>query len=192
MIKRIKENHKINKVLKILTLIIQSVLFIILSLTVITFITSKTSILGSIRSMVVLSGSMEPALPVGSIVYITKQIGYDNKDIITYKTERGMNVTHRITGIEFSEEGTVYSTKGDANKSIDSSVIPDEKVMGKVFLTIPYLGKVINFLNSPKGFLAFIITPSVLFISMELWKIKKEIEKDVEKRILTRMQQQAV
>lgn len=192
MIKRIKENHKINKVLKILTLIIQSVLFIILALTVITFITSKTSILGSIRSMVVLSGSMEPALPVGSIVYITKQIGYDNKDIITYKTESGMNVTHRITGIEFSEEGTVYSTKGDANKSIDSSVIPYEKVMGKVFLTIPYLGKVINFLNSPKGFLAFIVAPSTLFISMELWKIKKEIEKDVEKRILTRMQQQAV
>jgi len=142
--------------------------------------------------MVVLSGSMEPALPVGSIVYITKQIGYDNKDIITYKTESGMNVTHRITGIEFSEEGTVYSTKGDANKSIDSSVIPYEKVMGKVFLTIPYLGKVINFLNSPKGFLAFIVAPSTLFISMELWKIKKEIEKDVEKRILTRMQQQAV
>lgn len=187
MIKSIKENHKTKKTFRLLTLLIQSLLFIILSLTAFTFVTSKTPLFGSIRSMVVLSGSMEPALPVGSIVYIQKRLGYGVNDIITYQTDEGTNVTHRITDFDFTEQGTVYKTKGDANKSADSEVILSNQVNGKVIFVIPHLGKIINFLNSPKGFFVFIVAPSVFFIGLELWNIKKEIEKDVEKRIMARI-----
>lgn len=188
MINKFKENNKTKKILRILTFLTQSVLFIILILTVLTYLTSKTSILGSVRSMVVLSGSMEPSLPVGSIVYIRKQLSYAVNDIITYQTKDGIRVTHRIYGFDFTEEGTVYNTKGDANTSPDSEVILSNQVLGKVFLTIPHLGKIISFLNSPKGFFALIVGPSLIFTGIELWNIKKEIEKEVEKRILARIE----
>ncbi len=188
MINKFKESNKTKKILRILTFLTQSVLFIILTLTALTFVTSKTSVLGSVRSMVVLSGSMEPSLPVGSIVYIRKPLSYAVNDIITYQTKDDMNVTHRITGFDFTEEGTVYNTKGDANKTADSKVILGNQILGKVFLTIPHLGRIISFLNSPKGFFALIVGPSLIFIGIELWNIKKEIEKEVEKRILARIE----
>lgn len=190
MINKIKGKIKSNKIIKIFSFLFQSVLLVILTFTVLTFITSRTSLLGSIQSMVVLSGSMEPELPVGSVVYIIKQLGYDRGSMITFQTENQQNVTHRITNIEYSDKGTFYSTKGDANKVIDTNKVESVKVLGKVFFTIPYLGKVTTFLNSPRGFLSLIIAPTFIFIIYELWNIKKEIERSVEKRVMARLQQQ--
>ncbi len=180
-------NHKIIKTTHKTTVIsLQVVLFLLLPIIIFTLITSKSSIINSIQSFVVLSGSMEPTLPVGSIIYVQPQIAYAAGDIIAFKNEADQTVTHRITDLAFNEQ-TVYITKGDANKNKDTDPVSADKVIGRAYFHIPYVGYFINFLKTPKGFGLFVILPTALFILFEILNIKKEVDKHIEKKIAERL-----
>ncbi len=161
-------------------------LFFILPLVVFTIFTSKTSVFG-IQSFVVVSGSMAPNIPVGSIVYSRKQTSYQLGDVISFEND-DKTITHRIAKVIKRGNGIFYQTKGDANNADDSSLTPSYKVLGREFFFLPYIGYFIMFLKTIPGFLLFIILPGCLFIALEFKKIKKEIEKEVEKRLLKQMQ----
>lgn len=177
-----------NIIKKIPTTIIGTALAIIFPFIVLTLITSKTSALFDIRSFVVLSGSMEPTFPTGSIVYSQKKSAYDVGDVITFKTTGDQNITHRIYSIEKKNSETTYITRGDANNNIDTNPVISSHVIGKVFFFVPYLGKLVNLLKSPMYFLGIIIVPSIVFIAIELWAIKKEIVRSTERRVLESLQ----
>lgn len=85
---------------------------------------------------IVQTGSMEPAVPTGSLILIHRTEQYDRGEIITY-IDRGIAVTHRVTQVE----ETMLTTKGDANNTQDK---PFEKaqVLGEVALVVPY-GRII-------------------------------------------------
>lgn len=180
-----KEKTKLTKraIFKTLS---QLILFCLLIFTVFTFISSKSNIIESIRSMVVMSGSMEPVLPIGSVVYAQKKLGYDKGDIITFKDNSENFVTHRIVDFTYGENGTTYITKGDANNSSDTLRVSSANITGKIVFIIPFIGRLILFLNTLPGLLVFIFLPTLLVIGFELWNIKKEIEKNAEKRIMAR------
>jgi len=163
------------------------VVFTLLPIAVFTLITSKFSLFG-MQSFVVLSGSMEPTLPVGSIVYSLKNTNYQVKDVISYQVPSGMTVTHRIMEIVEKPEGVFYRVKGDANNTVDSDLIPSQKVMGKAITLLPFLGFPVMGLKTLPGFIGFVIVPSLLFIVFELINIKKEIEKETMKKVMARMQ----
>lgn len=90
----------------------------------------------NLKPYVVLSGSMEPVLPVGSIVVVDRsQTAVQAGDIAAFSKE-GQTVTHRI--VKVMEDG--YVTKGDANKEKDTGIIAPQAVLGKVIFCFPYLG----------------------------------------------------
>ena len=77
----------------------------------------------SSRLVVVYSGSMEPALPVGSLLVISlvEPTSITVGDIIAYHPPANPNVliTHRV--IEIKNGGTLtFCTKGDANEIPDT------------------------------------------------------------------------
>lgn len=170
-----------------LKITIQIILLLILLLAVFTFVTSKTSFLGNIRSYVVLSGSMSPLIPVGSIIYTQKLLEYQVGDVISFQ-KGDQVITHRLMIIEGGEGQTSFKTKGDANDSIDQTAVSLDKVLGKVYVKALYLGFLVMFLKSIPGFALLIILPALLFIGLELWDMKKEFEKEVEKKILRKFQ----
>lgn len=177
------------KTIKITKEIIKAVLnvsvFLLLPLVVLTLITSKVS-LGGFQSFVVLTGSMSPLIPQGSVVYTFKQDGYKKGDIITFE-QNGVTVTHRIVEKITENNTTLYETRGDANNATDSEPVPSKDVVGKVELFVPVVGKLIMFLKTLPGFFTLIILPALIFVGFELFNIKKEIEKNVEKKLLRRM-----
>ena len=88
------------------------------------------------RFYVVLSGSMEPKLPVGSLVVAdTESTNVKIGEIVTFQ-KSGRTVTHRVTGLK--EHG--YQTKGDANQEADYDLLQQEQIVGTVVFCIPYLG----------------------------------------------------
>lgn len=107
----------------------------------------------------VLTGSMEPAIPVGSIVITKEQSSYEMEDIISFQ-EKGSIITHRIIRIDRER----YITKGDANNVADTEEVQQKQILGKVILTIPLLGYLVMWLMSPVGIIS-------LFIIMEIWYI---------------------
>ena len=125
----------------------------------------------------VYTGSMEPALPVGSVVVIkpvdteTLKIG----DIICFRLSESATttVTHRISNI--TDEG--FITKGDANEDPDQWIVKKENVIGEVIFTIPGIGYLGYFVRTPIGFILLIIIPATLIIIIETRNIIKELKK---------------
>ncbi len=106
------------------------------------------------EEMAVLTGSMEPNYPVGSLIFV-KEIAPDQLevgDVITYRLDSDTVVTHRI--VEIDKEAQTVTTKGDANSSNDGSPVPYSEIVGKAHFKIPYLGYVSMNIKTPKGIMA--------------------------------------
>ncbi len=97
---------------------------------------------------VVLSGSMEPTIPAGSVLYCrTGQNRQKVGDIITYRLSRDTGgellVTHRIVEIR---DGA-YVTKGDSNDNPDLAPVTKDQIIGSYQYHIPLVGYVLARLN---------------------------------------------
>lgn len=92
-------------------------------------------------SFVVTGGSMEPTIHKGSLV-IDAPVTADTLklgDVITFD-HYDQTTTHRIVGVEGTANGTMFSTKGDANQVGDPEPLTFPGRVGLVKLAIPGLG----------------------------------------------------
>ena len=102
----------------------------------------------------VISGSMEPTYPVGSLLYVQKvdPTTLQEGDPVTYYMSGGQVVTHRVIEVvENPSVGVCYRTKGDANNIADSSLLKYTQVIGRPVMAIPWLGYVSWFIQHPPG-----------------------------------------
>ena len=88
------------------------------------------------------TGSMEPELPVGTIVVADTNAQAKVGDIYAYQSGKNV-VIHRI--IAADEEG--YTFKGDANPSTDAAKITESQLVGKVVLKLTFLAPVLRWLG---------------------------------------------
>ena len=98
----------------------------------------------------VTSGSMEPEIPVGSLVLAapTEAASLESGDIISFY-EGDTVVTHRVVSNDTSAQEII--TRGDANNMDDFAPIPYSNVIGKVSIHIPYLGRVLQIMLTDGG-----------------------------------------
>ena len=105
------------------------------------------------QAYTVISGSMEPAISIGSLLYVKdiepKEVV--EGDIIAFYGGRDTNavITHRV--VENKVEIKEFVTKGDANQTVDMNAVMYHHLIGKVEHVIPELGFVAQFITSPKG-----------------------------------------
>lgn len=163
----------------------QSLLFLFLAIAVFVGISSRTS-LAAVRSFVVLTGSMQPALPVGSVVFSTPSLSYEVGDIITFKNQAGQTVTHRLVAKSVSIPANIYKTAGDANSVPDGELITGSQILGKVVYTLPYLGHLASFLRTPVGFISLLVIPALAFIVWQIITIIKEVAESTQKQTLAK------
>jgi signal peptidase len=128
---------------------------------------------------IVLSGSMEPALPVGSVVF-TVPVDPESVrtgDVITFRNpdRPGTLVSHRVVGVERGPAGLAIKTKGDANPSEDQWAVGADDIVGRVRWHVPYLGYVTDFVRTPLGFLTVIAFPGAIIIFGEVTSIVREL-----------------
>ena len=142
-------------------------------------------VVGASESYVVLSGSMEPAIKVGSIVVVSEATSgsIEEGDIITYKDsswtqENPSLTTHRVVNIETEQSKAYFETKGDANEDPDPSLVSENRVVGRVMFSIPFIGYILSWAGSTIGMIILLFVPAALIIINESMKIKKELEKD--------------
>jgi signal peptidase len=122
-------------------------------------------VIGADEGYVVLSGSMEPVLSPGDVVIVDSSGPVQNGDVITYRSPGdSVPTTHRVVG----EVDGRYETKGDANEEADTGTVAPEAIIGKVVLTIPLIGHIILWANTPVGYVLLVISPLVLLGVSEL------------------------
>ena len=120
--------------------------------------------LAGARPLTVLSGSMEPALPVGSTVVVRSEPaeGIAVGDVVTFtdREEGGGEtrvVTHRVIEVR---PGPEFVTMGDANDAPDQGVVLAADVLGVQWYHVPYVGLLRERLLTPPG--AFFALGAVL------------------------------
>ncbi|MDS0241713.1 MULTISPECIES: signal peptidase I [unclassified Haloferax] len=135
---------------------------------------------GADASYTVLSGSMSPTFDAGDVVVVRDVPPADisEGDIITYREagsaitdERTDRVTHRVVAVDRSADGPVFRTKGDANEDVDSDPVAADRVVGRVWFHVPYLGLAAQFVQSGLGLVLFVILPGALLVVTELYSL---------------------
>ena len=162
-----------------------------------------------VQPLYVMSGSMEPAFHVGSLIFVQKidpamiEVG----DPITYTiNESGDYSTHRVVAVEVRETGSrfvedengqtvldesgapmieeypleetayYFQTKGDANNAPDGTPVYYKNVVGIPRVTIPYLGYLAHWLQTPRGRIMGITIAAVIVILTFLPDLLKWVE----------------
>lgn len=125
-----------------------------------------------IKPAIVLSGSMEPVIHTGDLIFIheTEPSVLQEGDVICYLSS-GKAVTHRIMDITAGEDGLPrYVTQGDANNTADRLAVSTGQIEG-IWKggRIGGLGNLILFIQTPVGMILFIFCPLLLFI---LWDLR--------------------
>lgn len=98
--------------------------------------------LGGLSTFLITGGSMEPAIPVGSMVFV-QPVAPDAlraQDVVTYTLD-GRTRTHRI--VEVNPDGS-FTTRGDANQVNDPEHVTFAGRAGLVRAHVPWLGYFMN------------------------------------------------
>jgi signal peptidase I len=117
----------------------------------------------------VLTGSMRPTYPPGTLIVVKPQdpetLGVG--DAITFQKESGDPevVTHRIIESRQSSKGVrTFVTQGDANPSRDKNPVVVEQIRGKVWYSVPYLGYVNNVVTGQQRAVMVSVVVGGLFV----------------------------
>ena len=142
----------------------------------------------------VISGSMEPEYPVGSLIYVKEvkpsevQVG----DVITFVLSNKTPATHRVIGID--KDNQLFYTQGDANYQINEETgekvymedlpVHFNNLIGKPVFKIPVLGYIAYYIQHPPGMYIAIAAGAILLILVFLPDLFKKEKKET-KRIPT-------
>lgn len=147
----------------------------------------------------VVTGSMEPTIPKGSLIINKREEIEEIKvgDIICFRSQEsymlGQTITHRVVEKKKGKDGNIYlETRGDANYASDGYYVTSQNLIGEVVF---YTGKgniianIISFLTTKMGFMTCIVFPvllvtggimrdSVQSMNKDLEALKREQEKE--------------
>lgn len=141
-------------------------------------VVSGINYLKNSNAFIVQSGSMEPVIKTGSLVFTYPQDYYAPGDIVTFEVEgKKETVTHRINfkTYEGSFVSPTYITSGDANEDLDTWRVKDGDIKGKVVFSAPYAGYLANFAKTPQGFIMLVIVPATIIIYEEIKNVLGQI-----------------
>lgn len=151
--------------------VLKNIVNAILTLLIIVGVSVLILYIIGIKPYVVISGSMEPNIKVGSVSFINTRYSYSKikvGDIIAFKTDN-IFATHRV--VETTQYG--FKTKGDANNIEDGNIVSKDEYVGKNILSIPKLGYVIRATQTKAG-KVILITTIVFLLACAFFVVKPE------------------
>jgi signal peptidase len=129
----------------------------------------------------IISGSMEPTLPVGSLVFVTEVSAnaIEENDIVTYLSSDGsVFVTHRVREVVVVGGAHVYTTRGDAN-NIDDPPLQYERLVGRVLFSVPGSSFLLKIFSEMKYPAIAVILIGVIICARAVWNSSRKKRKEV-------------
>lgn len=125
------------------------------------------------RLVPVLTGSMAPYAPAGSLVLTVPVAGADVRtgDVVAFRPPAPFEVTggrpilHRVDDVTVSPDGPAMTTKGDANPAADPwRVSLGQGDVGRAVLVVPLVGRVLA--GGPVATLTLVAGAAVLLTGL--------------------------
>jgi signal peptidase len=126
------------------------------------------------RVEVVLSSSMEPAIPRGSAVFVepvdeAAVAAIDVGDVIAFRSPGSdASIIHRVVERTDAQLGVLFTTAGDANSAPDARPVQPSQLTGIVAGVAPGIGSWLRPLLPPGGFVVLIGVPALLWMALAL------------------------
>ncbi len=128
-----------------------------------------------LRPLVVLSGSMEPALHVGDVNVMRRIDPSDARtgEIVTFENPANRRVTtHRVRSVRRGAHGGYdFMTKGDANNAVERWTLPANGRLGRTVYRVPAVGRAMLWIRTPAGWSAFVVLPLLVLGVQEVKRI---------------------
>lgn len=124
------------------------------------------------QGVLVLSGSMEPALQSGGVAFVDRvrpeavHVG----DIIAFERPGGWRVTHRVVEVTATIDGPRFRTKGDANEVADAWTVESKALVGKVRYAFPHAAGVIGLLVANTSALGAMLAVPAAYLVYDEWR----------------------
>ena len=137
----------------------------------------------------VVTGSMEPQIPVGALL-LTKATDIDKialRDVVCFRTQDaaiwGKVVTHRVVEILQMNGEVLLRTQGDANLASDGYLVDQYTLIGKVIWHTgdgSVLAGIFSFFTNKVGFLGCIVLPCLLLSGLLLKNCVSNIRQEMQ------------
>lgn len=147
--------------------------------------------------VVVVSGSMEPSIREGDLLFVMGANPEDikngtaedkNGDVIVFDA-RGLwvgapeePIVHRVIDKYLVGDIWYFRTKGDANSLPDRAPVPESRIIGVVIGGIPYIGWVKILLTESGLLIPLLVIISVLLVISIIWDIFQGDDEDQKKK----------
>ena len=179
---------KIGSVLSTLVLVIAVMLCLLVMYQV---FTNGYVQIGGTSVFRIVTGSMEPEIPVGALV-VCQKTGINQvevNDIVCFRSmdEKiyGEVVTHRVVGITVGDLGQIMLiTQGDANLSADTQYVTQSNFIGKVNYYSKESGVMasfVNILSEKVGFMLIVLVPTLLIAGFILRSCMSNIRNELDR-----------
>jgi len=125
--------------------------------------------LGGATPYAVLTGSMRPAMPPGTLVVVRDVAPASIRagDVITFMPypDDPSVVTHRVVAVGFDATGELaFRTRGDANPVPDTWAVHARQLVGKRWYFVPYLGYLTAALTGAQRTVLVLVLAGALFL----------------------------
>lgn len=125
-----------------------------------------------LKILSVQTGSMRPSFSPGDALLLQRiqPSQLQHGTIVSYRSSRSPNelVTHRLVRVG---QGS-FQTKGDA-LTIPDPVVRDSLLVGRVTAVLPGMGRLLNWLRSWPGLIAFVYVPVGMVVAGELYRLER-------------------
>jgi len=145
--------------------------------------------------VVVVSGSMEPKLLRGDLLFLKGKdpatikngtiegkegniIVFDARTVPDWINPPSEPIVHRVIDKKY-DNGWFFRTKGDANPIPDNGWVPDTSILGVVCGRIPYVGWIKILLTDSGLLIPLLVIVSALLIISIIWDIVKKEDVEV-------------
>jgi len=147
---------------------------------------------------IVTSGSMEPKIPEGSVVY-EKDVSaseVNEGDVVIFEPNnsqiRGETVVHRVIDTRVENYTRQFKTQGDANPRPDPGWTPSYNIVGKKIFSIPHLGQIIQISNTIPFIVTVVGIPAALLLKTQIATLIKALEQDKQNKTTHQNNQERV
>lgn len=140
--------------------------------------------------VVVVSGSMEPTLLKGDLLFLQGKdpaqikngtiigkegdiIVFDARNLPGWTHPPNDPIVHRVVD-KWYDGGWFFQTKGDANFVVDEAPVPESRILGVVVGRIPYIGWIKILLTDSGLLIPLLVIVSALLIISIIWDIVKK------------------
>jgi signal peptidase len=167
-----------DRVLTLIGVVLCIILIPILAVNVTLIVKSYTDAdevphVGGYSPLIVLTGSMEPQISSGDLIVVKRIDGESVQvgDVVAFfdpESTTNAVLTHRVTEV-VDDDGTLsFRTKGDANDTEDTLLVPSSSIVGIYQTRFGGLGNVAMFMQTTTGLVVCVVLPLILLVGYDV------------------------